>query len=145
MIVKGDGSMKKNNIFTFKFSDTSSDCNGITFHYTVFRKNLFNIPQKVATVSLVPEERVSISFSKHLTISEKEIVKKYFNDLVKLIIRPENSNVFNYTIQSRDSSNQLELVALVEAHDGHYIIHSIKSISPHQSEYLSRYFRTIVN
>ncbi len=127
-------------LFKIELSEIVSIYDGYIFHYKVCRRNFFGKFKQVATVRLYCGDKLEIKFTKFLRISERKSIVKYFDDLVKIKIEPQEVEKFNY-VSFRNEKNQFEKIAFVISDFRDFTIYPIATIPPHQTIFLSQYFR----
>lgn len=129
--------MAKNYDKLFKFEHSDDDI----YHYTVYRKNLFNKFKKVAKVKITPGECANINFSKNVSFSEKQYIEEYFMTFVNLKFERFPDSMYYYTVYRKTSTGKFEIIALVDS--SIIAITSVKILSPRECSYISSYFRAL--
>lgn len=125
--------MAKNYEMKFKI-EPLDDENSDSINYIVFRKNFFGKFNKVAIAKVYPAERLTINFSRNVSVSEKNYLEKYFLKLIH--IRFElNKDRLSYSVFKENSR-----VAFTTG----YELTATENLSPVETSFLSRYFRKLL-
>lgn len=132
--------MKNNYEELFKFEHSKKDFN----LYFVYRKNLFGNYKLFASAKIVTSDIVSINFAKNVSQYEQLYIERYFSDIINLKIECQKGNKFNYIVYCRNSDGNYEKAAMVIVYYNSYEMIAIKPLLPNQIEYLSNYFKYLM-